>query len=32
MLAFADQIGTQGAGRGVLNIGGGDVDTTTPIG
>jgi DNA invertase Pin-like site-specific DNA recombinase len=32
MLAFADQLRTRGAGLRVLNLGGGDVDTSTPMG
>ncbi|MGX0672277.1 DNA invertase Pin-like site-specific DNA recombinase [Kocuria marina] len=32
MLAFADQLGGKGAGLRVLNLGGGDVDTHTPMG
>jgi DNA invertase Pin-like site-specific DNA recombinase len=32
MLAFADQLRTRGAGLRVLNLGGGDVDTATPMG
>ena len=32
MLTFADQLRDRGAGLRVLNLGGGDVDTATPIG
>ncbi|MDN5764597.1 MAG: recombinase family protein [Humibacillus sp.] len=32
MLAFADQLRDRGAGLRVLNLGGGDVDTATPMG
>ncbi len=32
MLAFADQLRARGAGLRVLNLGGGDVDTATPMG
>lgn len=32
MLTFADQLRERGAGLRVLNLGGGDVDTATPIG
>ena len=32
MLAFADQLRGRGAGLRVLNLGGGDVDTKTPMG
>ncbi len=32
MLAFADELRTRGAGLRVLNLGGGDVDTSTPMG
>jgi DNA invertase Pin-like site-specific DNA recombinase len=32
MLAFADSLRGRGAGLRVLNLGGGDVDTSTPIG
>ncbi|HEY8736565.1 MAG TPA: recombinase family protein [Candidatus Dormibacteraeota bacterium] len=32
MLAFADQLRSRGAGLRVLNLGGGDVDTATPMG
>jgi DNA invertase Pin-like site-specific DNA recombinase len=32
MLAFSEQLNAQGAGLRVLNLGGGDVDTTTPVG
>ncbi|MCO4253603.1 recombinase family protein [Pseudarthrobacter raffinosi] len=32
MLAFADGLRKRGAGRRVLNLGGGDVDTATPMG
>lgn len=32
MLAFADELRGRGAGLRVLNLGGGDVDTTTPMG
>jgi DNA invertase Pin-like site-specific DNA recombinase len=32
MLAFADELRPVGAGLRVLNLGGGDVDTSTPIG
>ncbi len=32
MLAFADDLRTRGAGLRVLNLGGGDVDTSTPMG
>lgn len=32
MLAFADGLRTRGAGLRVLNLGGGDVDTATPMG
>jgi len=32
MLAFADELRGRGAGLRVLNLGGGDVDTSTPIG
>jgi len=32
MLAFAEQLRGQGAGLRVLNLGGGDVDTSTPMG
>jgi DNA invertase Pin-like site-specific DNA recombinase len=32
MLAFADQLRGRGAGLRVLNLGGGDVDTATPMG
>jgi DNA invertase Pin-like site-specific DNA recombinase len=32
MLAFADDLRTRGAGLRVLNLGGGDVDTATPMG
>jgi DNA invertase Pin-like site-specific DNA recombinase len=32
MLAFADQLRSRGAGLRVLNLGGGDVDTSTPMG
>lgn len=32
MLKLADEIRTRGAGLRVLNLGGGDVDTSTPIG
>lgn len=32
MLAFANELRSRGAGLRVLNLGGGDVDTTTPIG
>src|SRR6478752_2841896 len=32
MLAFADEIRGRGAGLRVLNLGGGDVDTATPMG
>jgi DNA invertase Pin-like site-specific DNA recombinase len=32
MLAFADDLRTRGAGLRVLNLGGGEVDTATPIG
>lgn len=32
MLAFADEIRGRGAGLRVLNLGGGDVDTSTPMG
>jgi DNA invertase Pin-like site-specific DNA recombinase len=32
MLAFADEIRSRGAGLRVLNLGGGDVDTATPMG
>jgi DNA invertase Pin-like site-specific DNA recombinase len=32
MLAFADELRSRGAGLRVLNLGGGDVDTTTPMG
>lgn len=32
MLAFADQLRARGAGLRVLNLGGGDVDTSTPMG
>jgi len=32
MLAFADELRTRGAGLRVLNLGGGDVDTATPMG
>ncbi|MDP9696770.1 UNVERIFIED_ORG: DNA invertase Pin-like site-specific DNA recombinase [Arthrobacter globiformis] len=32
MLAFADELRNKGAGLRVLNLGGGDVDTATPMG
>ena len=32
MLAFADELGARGAGLRVLNLGGGDVDTSMPMG
>lgn len=32
MLAFADELRARGAGLRVLNLGGGDVDTSTPMG
>lgn len=32
MLAFAEQLRSRGAGLRVLNLGGGDVDTSTPMG
>ncbi len=32
MLAFADELRRRGAGLRVLNLGGGDVDTSTPMG
>jgi DNA invertase Pin-like site-specific DNA recombinase len=32
MLAFADELRSRGAGLRVLNLGGGDVDTATPMG
>ena len=32
MLAFADELRGRGAGLRVLNLGGGDVDTSTPMG
>ncbi len=32
MLAFADELRARGAGLQVLNLGGGDVDTATPVG
>jgi DNA invertase Pin-like site-specific DNA recombinase len=32
MLAFADELRTRGAGLRILNLGGGDVDTSTPMG
>ena len=32
MLAFASELRTRGAGLRVLNLGGGDVDTATPMG
>lgn len=32
MLAFADELRERGAGLRVLNLGGGDVDTSTPMG
>lgn len=32
MLAFADELRGRGAGLSVLNLGGGDVDTATPMG
>ena len=32
MLAFAEEIRSRGAGLRVLNLGGGDVDTATPMG
>lgn len=32
MLAFADDLRSRGAGLRVLNLGGGDVDTATPMG
>ena len=32
MLAFAGELRTRGAGLRVLNLGGGDVDTSTPMG
>lgn len=32
MLAFADELRGRGAGLRVLNLGGGDVDTSTPLG
>ena len=32
MLALADELRTRGAGLRVLNLGGGDVDTSTPMG
>lgn len=32
MLAFAEQLRSRGAGLRVLNLGGGDVDTATPMG
>ncbi|GIU56135.1 MULTISPECIES: recombinase family protein [unclassified Arthrobacter] len=32
MLAFADELRGRGAGLRVLNLGGGDVDTSTPVG
>jgi DNA invertase Pin-like site-specific DNA recombinase len=32
MLAFADELHGRGAGLRVLNLGGGDVDTATPMG
>lgn len=32
MLAFADELRNRGAGLRVLNLGGGDVDTSTPMG
>lgn len=32
MLAFADELRARGAGLRVLNLGGGDVDTATPMG
>jgi DNA invertase Pin-like site-specific DNA recombinase len=32
MLAFAEQLRARGAGLRVLNLGGGDVDTSTPMG
>ncbi|MCZ2405076.1 recombinase family protein [Paenarthrobacter sp. Z7-10] len=32
MLAFADELRGRGAGLRVLNLGGGDVDTATPMG
>lgn len=32
MLAFAESLRTRGAGLRVLNLGGGDVDTSTPMG
>lgn len=32
MLAFADELRAKGAGLRVLNLGGGDVDTATPMG
>jgi DNA invertase Pin-like site-specific DNA recombinase len=32
MLTFADELRRRGAGLRVLNLGGGDVDTTTPMG
>lgn len=32
MLAFADELRQRGAGLRVLNLGGGDVDTSTPMG
>ena len=32
MLAFADALRSRGAGSRILNLGGGDVDTATPMG
>lgn len=32
MLAFADELRARGAGPRVMNLGGGDVDTSTPMG
>jgi len=32
MLVFADELRSRGAGLRVLNLGGGDVDTATPMG
>ncbi len=32
MLVFADQLRARGAGLRILNLGGGDVDTATPVG
>jgi len=32
ILAFADELRARGAGLRVLNLGGGEVDTATPIG